>query len=145
MLRVDKLGEIDWEATFGGRGDDWANSVVALASGGIAAAGWTTSDDAGERDFWVLKLDGGGNIVWDHVYGGRKGDSGQSITALADGGRFAALANARLGALRAEADAQAAAQARVDQEQAVWDIVKESTQVAELAQKSRPPAPLDSV
>ena len=86
VLRVDKLGEIDWEATFGGRGDDWANSVVALASGGIAAAGWTASDGAGERDFWVLKLDGGGNIVWDHVYGGRKGDSGQSITALADGG-----------------------------------------------------------
>ena len=46
----------------GGRAPDAARSIQQTTDGGYVVAGWTTPFEAGEADFWVLKLDGSGNI-----------------------------------------------------------------------------------
>jgi uncharacterized delta-60 repeat protein len=86
VLRLDEAGNVVWDHAYGGAGNDRADSIVALADGGLAVAGMTKSKGAGERDMWVLRLDEAGNVLWDHTYGGAHEDRGTSIVALADGG-----------------------------------------------------------
>ena len=56
------------------------------ADGGYAVAGSTKSKGAGAWDFWVLKLDGSGNKVWDKTFGDSKDDGANSIVQTSDGG-----------------------------------------------------------
>jgi len=51
---------ITWDKTFGGRDDDGAESLIQTTDGGYAVAGRTNSKGAGDRDFWVIKLDAQG-------------------------------------------------------------------------------------
>jgi hypothetical protein len=58
VLRLDESGNVVWDQTFGGAERDSAKSIVALADGGFAVAGYTGSKGAGEYDMWVLRLAG---------------------------------------------------------------------------------------
>ena len=51
--------------------------------GGYAVAGSTSSFGAEIDDAWVLKLDAGGNVLWQKTYGGSGDDSAYSIVATA--------------------------------------------------------------
>jgi hypothetical protein len=71
---------ITWDRTFGGSDNDVANCLIQTTDGGYAVAGATSSKGAGELDFWVIKLDSQGNMIWDRTYGG------QSLIQTTDGG-----------------------------------------------------------
>ena len=58
VLRLDEAGNVVWDHTYGGAEWDSANSIVALADGGLAVGGSTRSKGAGEEDMWVLRLAG---------------------------------------------------------------------------------------
>ena len=75
---------------------------MALADGGLAVAGRTTSKGAGKQDMWVLRLDGSGNVVWDRTFGGGEDDWATSVVALADGGLAVAGLTASKGAGNAD-------------------------------------------
>jgi hypothetical protein len=77
---------ITWDRTYGGSGDDGAYSLIQTNDGGYAVAGKTYSKGAGEKDFWVIKLDHQGNMIWDGTYGGRDGDWPYSLIQTTDGG-----------------------------------------------------------
>ena len=62
VLRLDEAGNVLWDQTYGGAERDRAYSIVALADGGFAVAGYTESKGAGNRDMWVLRLDEAGNV-----------------------------------------------------------------------------------
>jgi uncharacterized delta-60 repeat protein len=62
ILKLDSAGAIQWEKTYGGNVSNSANSIRQTSDGGYIVAGVTTSFGAGTQDFWVLKLDGNGNI-----------------------------------------------------------------------------------
>ncbi|MHA2353157.1 MAG: hypothetical protein ACXABX_08570, partial [Candidatus Thorarchaeota archaeon] len=59
-----------WIRTYGGAADDSGISVVECASGGYAILGETTSFGDGSYDFWLLRIDNDGNLMWDETYGG---------------------------------------------------------------------------
>lgn len=52
---------ITWQKTFGGRDEDWANSIQQTSDGGYIVAGYTYSFGQGKRDVYILKLDENGN------------------------------------------------------------------------------------
>lgn len=87
-------GEIVWLKTFGGSGIDQATSVVVADDGNYVVVGSTYSADgdlAGikdgtDSDFWVMKLDTDGNILWNKVYGGTEDELASDITKTSDGG-----------------------------------------------------------
>ena len=62
LLKLDSAGAIQWEKTYGGSVSNAANSIRQTSDGGYIAAGVTNSFGAGTQDFWVLKMDGNGNI-----------------------------------------------------------------------------------
>ncbi|WP_422349704.1 hypothetical protein [Flagellimonas sp.] len=86
-------GEVDWMISFGGSGEDTAQSVIQTSDGGYAVLGYSNSMDgdlAGKstsvNDYWLLKLDQEGNLSWSKTYGGTKDDRGQSVIQTRDGG-----------------------------------------------------------
>jgi hypothetical protein len=95
VIRLTKSGYVQWQKVLGGAGDDYAYSIVEDKDGGFVIAGNTTSSatgllgsltNNGGQDAWIIKLDGGGGLVWQKLYGGTADDYTRSISQTADGG-----------------------------------------------------------
>jgi len=63
VLRLDKDGNVLWQKTYGGLGNDGAYSIRQTSDVGYIVAGYTYSFGAVTPDFWVLKIDSNGNIT----------------------------------------------------------------------------------
>src|SRR5207302_1578749 len=70
VLKLDAAGEVVWQKTYGGPGDDGAHAVRQMADGGYLVSGWESSFGAGGPDGWLLKLDAAGGVEWQKAYGG---------------------------------------------------------------------------
>lgn len=76
VIRTTSTGTIIWEKTFGGSLVDLVYAMIQTADGGILLGGGTYSNDGdvygnhGDQDFWLLKLDISGNLVWQKSLGG---------------------------------------------------------------------------
>ena len=62
------------------------HDILQTSDGAYIMAGYTNSSGAGGFDAWVLKLDGLGTPLWQHVYGGTGGDRARSVQETSDGG-----------------------------------------------------------
>lgn len=96
VVKVDFLGNLVWQKTFGGSSDEEAKSIVQTNDGGYIIAGYTSSNNFdvtgnhGGKDFWVVKLNASGNLVWQKTYGGTGNDIANSIVQTLDGGYIVA-------------------------------------------------------
>jgi len=86
LIKVDDLGVVQWNRTYGGAGDDRAYSMVQAGDGGFAIGGVTGSFGAGDLDFWLVRTDSSGNAQWNKTYGGTDFDHAYSLVQTADGG-----------------------------------------------------------
>jgi uncharacterized delta-60 repeat protein len=86
VVKLGSGGNVQWTKTIGGSDDDFANSVIQSSDGGYVIAGYTQSFGAGGYDFYVVKLDGSGNVVWTKTIGGSNSDVANSIVQSSDGG-----------------------------------------------------------
>ncbi|WP_405384964.1 hypothetical protein [Maribacter sp. LLG6340-A2] len=91
-IKVDEEGSLQWRGYFGGTNNDRAHSVVQSDDGGFVMAGFTESDDYdisntnGSYDFWVIKVDAFGNLVWEQTFGGEGIEVAYDIAKTSDGG-----------------------------------------------------------
>lgn len=85
IMKLDAKGAIDWQNTYGGLREDIAYSIQETSDGHFIVAGLTFSYGQGSSDFWVLKLDRKGGIVWQKTYGGPFDDEAYSIREISDG------------------------------------------------------------
>jgi hypothetical protein len=86
VIKLDEQGKVVWDWTYGGSGFEQASSIIQTTDGGYAVAGSTDSKGAGQMDFWVIKLDEQGKMVWDWTYGGSGYDMAFSLVQTTDGG-----------------------------------------------------------
>jgi len=86
LVKTDSEGHKEWDKTFGGSGNDCAQSVHQTSDGGYILAGDTGSYGAGSFDFWLVKTDSGGYKEWDKTFGGSDVDIAQSVQQTSDGG-----------------------------------------------------------
>jgi predicted secreted protein len=86
LLKLDSQGNLLWDKTYGGSGFDGARSLIQTKEGGYAVAGYIQSKGAGRIDFWLLKLDSRGNLLWDKTFGGSEDDCARSLIQTKDGG-----------------------------------------------------------
>lgn len=91
-LKIDSTGSSIWEKYYGGSGLEQAMSLVKTLDGGFLFVGDADSNDGdvfgnhGGQDFWVVKVDSLGNIIWQKCYGGTNGDNAFSAIQTIDGG-----------------------------------------------------------
>ena len=86
LVKTDATGNMQWNKTYGGTGDDWAYSVIQTTDGGYAIVGYTTSFGAGGEDMWLVKTDAYGNVDWNKTYGGTSDEKAYSVIQTVDGG-----------------------------------------------------------
>jgi predicted secreted protein len=86
LIKTNSSGNMQWNRTYGGTGDDEAYSVVQSKDEGYAVAGVTDSFGAGETDAWLVKTDSSGDMQWNRTYGGRAEDGAYSVIQTSDGG-----------------------------------------------------------
>lgn len=86
VLRLDAKGAVVWDKRFGGAGYDVFNAIAPVAAGGLVAAGTTRSQGPPGGAAWVMRLNQGGDPVWERLLMPVKGASANSVMALADGG-----------------------------------------------------------
>jgi hypothetical protein len=90
VVKLDSSGNVQWTKTIGGSLTDIAYSIIQSSDGGYVVAGWTGSFGAGGLDFYVVKLDSSGNVVWTKTIGGSLTDVAYSIIQSSDGGYIVA-------------------------------------------------------
>jgi len=93
VVKIDSTGKIMWNFLFGGSLDDYATSVIATTDGGYMVAGYSNSTDgnitnnhSGSIDYWLVKLDAEGHLMWQRSLGGSRDDYAANIIQTSDGG-----------------------------------------------------------
>ncbi len=86
LIKTNAQGDMNWSKVYGGSGVDTVLSVLQTKDGGYIWAGDTSSFGSGGYDFWVVRIDTTGNIIWDKTYGGTSDDVANRIIPTADGG-----------------------------------------------------------
>ncbi|MFC2084357.1 T9SS type A sorting domain-containing protein [Bacteroidota bacterium] len=79
IVKINASGNLVWEKTFGGTGDEEGNDIVELNDGSFAISGYTVSFGAGAKDFLLLNVNSSGDEVWYNVYGGIYQDVASNI------------------------------------------------------------------
>jgi len=84
IAKLDADGKKQWEKYYGEKYDDSAVRVVPTADGGFAVAGTYGGFTSINKDAVVLKLDAGGDKVWEKVFGGKDSDSAAAVRQTKD-------------------------------------------------------------
>ena len=98
IVKLDAGGKITWNKLLGGDGDDTPISIQQTTDGGYIVAGYSyssangdvTGTNHGSEDYWVVKLDALGNIIWNKLLGGNQTDVATGIQQTTDGGYIVA-------------------------------------------------------
>ena len=98
VVRTDAQGEILWEKTYGGGGYSFLGSLRTTIDGGFILGGSyldspaegrvgnKTSPSFGLCDYWIVRTDGLGNLLWDQSFGGTRDDVLFDLQQTDDGG-----------------------------------------------------------
>lgn len=91
VVKLDAAGVVQWERVFDSGlallNGDLAYSVEQTSDGGFVVAGEAPSNNA---DFWIIKLDSMGNVLWNTSHGSASGDAAFGAQETSDGGYIAA-------------------------------------------------------
>ena len=91
-MKLNNLGDIEWQKCLGGTNTDIANSIQQTSDGGFIVAGYTFSNDGdvsgnhGGSDALVVKLNSSGDIEWQKCLGGTSWDEAYSIQQTSNSG-----------------------------------------------------------
>ncbi len=94
IIKLDSDGEVIWENTIGGFGEESLISIHQTTDNGFILGGYSnsnisadkTENSIGEYDFWLVKVNEFGEVLWDKTIGGNGPDLMRSLSLTDDGG-----------------------------------------------------------
>ena len=86
LVKTNADGDTLWTQTYGGNSDDRAYCVQQTIDEGYIIGGYTNSFGAGSKDFYLVKTDNAGNMLWTRSYGGSGNDHSYSVRQTTDEG-----------------------------------------------------------
>jgi hypothetical protein len=99
VIKLDVNGNTQWQKLLGGSSSESGYSIQQTTDNGFIIAGWSQSSNTGTLtgitsnggvDFYIIKLDVNGNLLWQKLLGGTLVDYGRSVEQTADGGLIVA-------------------------------------------------------
>ncbi|CAL2102638.1 conserved protein of unknown function [Tenacibaculum sp. 190130A14a] len=98
-IKLNSSGSIEWRRYFGGANTDTCYDVIETNDGYILVGSSDSTDvdindNKGEYDFWVVKINKTGTLLWEKSYGGSALDEARAI-AKTDDGNFIVIGDAR--------------------------------------------------
>ena len=92
ILKISANGKKVWDKTFGGTGYDSANKIIPNGFNQFIVGGTSDSpisgdkseDSRGVKDFWILKIDSAGSVIWDKRFGSTLDDECFSLARSKD-------------------------------------------------------------
>ena len=91
IIKIAANGNLEWSKTFGGSSLDYLNDIQQTINGEYLFVGGTQSNNGnitnnyGNTDWWVIKLQTNGNLQWQKTYGGSSNDYANCIQKTNDG------------------------------------------------------------
>ncbi|CAA7196829.1 T9SS type A sorting domain-containing protein [Chryseobacterium potabilaquae] len=93
IVRLDKNGKELSQLILGGKSNDEVEKMIPTRDGGALlgiysrsnASGSKTTDNYGEGDFWVVKLNSSGKVEWEKNFGGRDDDHLRTLALTSSG------------------------------------------------------------
>ncbi len=86
LAKLDKMGQVKFQKTFGNYNNENGKSVVQLIDSSYVMLGYTNSTGFGGYDMYLVKADKTGAFLWQKNYGGVDWDFGNSLQQTSDGG-----------------------------------------------------------
>ncbi|PVX27421.1 MAG: hypothetical protein CW716_02410 [Candidatus Bathyarchaeum sp.] len=91
LVKTDKLGNMEWNQTYGGEEHDLASSLIQTSDGGYALAGEQVGTNSSTNRIvshsLLIKTDPSGNMEWNQTYGtGYSNDNSRSLLERPGGG-----------------------------------------------------------
>ena len=93
IIKIDEHGQKEWDKTYGGTAGDHLTCMLLLPDGGYLLGGYSFSPTSyeksefrrGQADYWVIRTDDEGNLLWDRTYGGYGLERLNTMVLLSDG------------------------------------------------------------
>ena len=94
IVKLDATGNITWNKLLGGGSEEQVSDIKQTIDGGYVVAGYSRSSangdvtgvNHGSEDYWIVKLDALGAIVWNKLLGGTGIEYATGIQQTTDGG-----------------------------------------------------------
>ena len=96
IVKLDERGSILWNKLLGGSRNDEAKSIQQTSDDGYIVGGYSTSNASGDvtgtlhgtllPDYWIVKLDRFGTIIWNKLIGGNNDEYASSVKQTSEGG-----------------------------------------------------------
>ncbi len=98
IVKINTVGDIQWETNFGFSGSDQALNVIQTSDGGYFATGFLDvtasggmgndgrSPEHGVGEYWGIKMNANGDKIWRRYFGGSNNDRSYDVVQTDDGG-----------------------------------------------------------
>lgn len=84
-VKLSENGSVVWNKIYGESSDSVLRAGVLAQDGNYVAAGYTDTTGDNNYDFYLLKIQPDGTLVWNKTYGGAESEKAYSMTKAADG------------------------------------------------------------
>jgi hypothetical protein len=82
LIKIDGNGVIQWQYSYGGTLEESIESIQELSNGDFILgctsdspiSGNKSENSQGSRDYWIVKIDSDGMLIWDKTFGGSASD-----------------------------------------------------------------------
>ncbi len=81
VVKLNAIGEAEWSKSYGYYGDDRGYKIIQTADSNYVVAGYTDfwGDDT---NYWLIKIDPEGNLLWEKDYGGSEDDFAYAVAEI---------------------------------------------------------------
>jgi len=91
LIKLDNNGNVLWNKCYGGNRGETIEQIIQFNSNELILASISNSDISGDKtesirgfnsDFWLVKIDTAGNVIWDKTIGGSQEEYYEKITII---------------------------------------------------------------